>query len=215
MIGIERDPAQLDEARRLAGQANEASLVELRQGDAGELPLADAEWGSFDVVHARFLLEHVPRPLEVVRTMVRAARPGGRIVLEDDDHDLLRLSPQVPATERAWRAYIETYPRHGCDPYVGRHLVSLLHRAGATPSRNQCLFFGSCAGHPHFAPMVENFAGVIDGSRETVLKAGLATAGEIDAGLEELKNWGRRPDAALWYVTCWAEGIRPGGGAGE
>lgn len=209
VIGIERDHEQIEEAMRQARAAGEQSLVELRQGEALDLPLTDGEWGSFDVVHARFLLEHVPDPLEVVRGMVRASRPGGRIVLEDDDHDLLRLSPSAPATDRLWRAYIETYLRHGRDPFVGRNLVSLLHRAGAVPSRNRCLFFGACSGHDDFEPMVENFAGVLGGARETLRHADLASDDEIDAALEELRAWSRRPDSALWYVTCWAEGARP------
>ena len=35
-------------------------------------------------------------PLAVVRQMVRAVKPGGRVVLADDDHDLLRLWPEPP-----------------------------------------------------------------------------------------------------------------------
>ena len=42
----------------------------------GSSPSTD-EWGTFDLVHARFLLEHVSDPLAVVRSMARAVRPGG------------------------------------------------------------------------------------------------------------------------------------------
>ena len=76
-------------------------LVELREGDVYSLPLRDDEWGSFDVVHTRFLLEHVPDPQAVVDEMVRAVRPGGRVALLDDDHELLRLAPEVPSAARA------------------------------------------------------------------------------------------------------------------
>ena len=67
------------------------------------------------------------------------------------------------------RAYFETYARQGKEPHVGRHLVSLLHEAGALPQRNRCLFFGTCSGHPNFEMMVANFAGIIEGIfRQTV-----------------------------------------------
>ena len=62
--------------------------------------------GRFDLVHTRFLLEHVPDPLAIVREMVAAARPGGRIVLIDDDHDLLRFWPDCPEADRAWRTLL-------------------------------------------------------------------------------------------------------------
>src|SRR5690606_12551916 len=131
VVGIEADARQLETAHELARQSGEAELVELREGRAEALPLQEAEAGSFDLVHTRFLLEHHRRPLDVVREMVRAARPGGRVVLFDDDHDVMRFSPAAPRMERLWQAFVRTYDRIGCDPYVGRHLPSLLARAGA------------------------------------------------------------------------------------
>ncbi len=209
VIGVERDARQRDEAARQAANDGEAHALEIRVGDAVELPLADDEWGTFDVAHARFLLEHVTEPLAVVRSMVRSVRPGGRIILEDDDHDLLRLSPEPPGVLDLWRAYFMTYRHQGKDPHVGRHLISLLHDAGARPVGNRCLFFGSCAGSPNLEAMVDNFIGVIDGARKEILSAGLADERRIDEGLAAFLAWRKRPDAAMWYSTCWAEGTRP------
>jgi ubiquinone/menaquinone biosynthesis C-methylase UbiE len=209
VVGIERDPEQMDEALRQAGADGEDGLVDFRVGDAVDLPLDDDEWGTFDIVHARFLLEHVPDPLAVVGAMIRAARPRGRIVLEDDDHDVLRFFPELSETRRLWEAYFRTYAKFGRDPYVGRRLVAMLHEAGATPSGNTWLFFGSCAGSPNFDAMVANFVGVLEGARESVLAGGELPASEIEAGIDALKSWSERPDAALWYATCWAEAHRP------
>jgi len=209
VVGIERDPEQMDEAQRQAKADGEDGVVDLRIGDAVDLPLDDDEWGTFDIVHARFLLEHVRDPLAVVGAMIRAARSGGRIVLEDDDHDLLRFFPELPETRRLWEAYFRTYAKFGRDPYVGRRLVALLHEAGATPSGNTWLFFGSCAGSPNFEPMVANFVGVLQGARESVLAGGALPDPEIEAGIDALRSWSERPDAALWYATCWAEARRP------
>src|SRR4051812_249192 len=89
LVGIEQSEEQLARAER-------HPLLDLRQGDAQQPPLRDGEWGSFDVAHARFVLEHVRDPLSVVRHMVRAVRPGGRIVLQDDDHDVFRAWPEPP-----------------------------------------------------------------------------------------------------------------------
>lgn len=208
VVGVERDATQMAEARRLSREAGEPDLVEFRVGDAVDLPLADREWGSFDVVHARFLLEHVPQPLEVVRSMVRAVRPGGRIVLEDDDHDVLRLHPDQPETRRVWEAYVRSYRKFGRDPFVGRRLCALLHDAGASSRRNSCLFFGSCVGSPDFEAMIANFAGVLSGARAAILEEGTITAADIDRGIDALERWADHEAAALWYSTCWAEGVR-------
>jgi SAM-dependent methyltransferase len=208
VVGIERSEAQIAEALAQASQAGEATLLDLRQGSVSEPPLDDAEWASFDVAHARFLLEHVPDPLVVVRTMVRAVRPGGRIVLADDDHDVLRLWPEPPGLSPVWQAYQRTYERHGNDPIVGRRLVQLLHQAGAQPRRNTWIFFGSCAGHPDFESFVVNLAGVIRGALDDIVETGLSRE-TAEAAIDALTPWSQRPDAAIWFAMAWAEAVRP------
>jgi SAM-dependent methyltransferase len=210
VVGVERDAAQAARARALASEAGEGGLLDVRLGDAAELPLAAAEVGAFDVAHARFVLEHVRDPLAVVRAMVRAVRPGGRVVLSDDDHDLLRLHPEPPGLRPAWEALVRAYDRNGSDPFVGRRLPSLLHAAGAAPRRITWVFFGACAGEPDFPGFVENLAQNLLGARDLVAATGLE-AGAVDAAAEALDAFGRRPDAAIWYAMAWAEGVRTPG----
>ncbi len=208
VVGIERDPDQLAEAIRQAQEAGEADLVDLRQGDALALPLGDDEWGTFDLAHTRFLLEHVTDPLGVVRGMVAAVRPGGRIVLADDDHDILRLWPEPPGFMPLWQTYIRSYDRLGNDPFVGRRLVSLLHAAGAAPVRNNWLFFGSCAGSPTFPDITQNLQKILHGARSIILSTAQIEDAAFDHGLDALKEWCNRPDAACWFAMCWAEARR-------
>lgn len=207
-VGIERSEAQIAEALRQAAADGEADLVDLRRGDVHAFPLREDEWGSFDLVHGRFILEHVPDPLAVVRQMVRAAKPGGRIALEDDDHDVLRLWPEPAGLRALWSAYMATYPRAGNDPDIGRKLVGLLAAAGARPARNTWIFFGGCAGHPDFPAYVANLIGVLEGARAAMLEAGAVGGAQLDQGLAEIRAFGARPDAAIWYARSWAEGVR-------
>lgn len=209
VLGIERDERQLAEAERQAQASGEADLVEFRQGDALNLPLGPDEWATFDVAFARFILEHVCDPLAVVRQMVAAVRTGGRIVLADDDHDLMRFWPEPPGAVTAWQAYLRSYDRAGNDPYVGRRLVQLLHEAGARPRYNTFVFFAACAGHPRFDGLVSNLIGVLHGARETVIEQGLCDPKYYDAAIPSILEWAKRPDAAFWYGICWAEGVKP------
>ncbi len=209
VVGVERSAAQIGEAERQAELAGERALVEFRQGDAQQLPLRDEEWGHFDVAHTRFLLEHLRDPLPVVQAMVRAVKPGGRIVLEDDDHDLLRLWPEPPGFPALWQAYQRSYEFLGNDPVVGRRLVGLLADAGAQPERNSAVFFGSCAGEPHFPHYVDNLIGVVGGARATIVAAGLLDGDAVDAAVGALDEWRQGQAATLWYAVSWAEGRRP------
>lgn len=205
-VGVERSHEQLDRARALA--AGEAPLAEFRAGDAFAPPLTDAEWGAFDVVHARFLLEHVPDPQVLVAVMARAVRPGGRVIVEDDDHEALTLWPEPPHVGTAWRAYQRTYDRLGNDPIVGRRLVQLLAGAGLRPRRIESLPFGACSGQDEFVPLVENLAEILRGARVPILATGGCSPDELDAALAALEVFSRRDDAAFWYVIRWAEGVR-------
>lgn len=208
VVAVERDPRQLEEALHQARADAEEHLLDLRHGNALDLPLRDEEWGRFDLAHTRFLLEHVPDPLEAVRAMVRAVRPGGRVVLADDDHDVLRLWPEPDGFVALWTAYMHTFEALGNDPLVGRRLVSLLDQAGARPWRNTWIFFGGCAGSDAWETLVENLVGVIESARGSVLGHALLSEDAFDGALESARLWSRRPDAAIWYAICWAEGVR-------
>ena len=77
VVGVDRDQSILQLARR---EAEDQGLpVTFRRLEAEEL----AEASTYDLVFTRYLLSPLPRPQRAVEAMVRAARPGGRLVLED------------------------------------------------------------------------------------------------------------------------------------
>jgi SAM-dependent methyltransferase len=213
-VARERSLAKASTAKRNAATTNTATtcaVAEYRLGRVEEPPLFANEWGTFDVAHARFVLEHVQRPLDVVRNMVESVRPGGRVILADDDHPLLKLWPECPGVDAAWTAYQRVYEINGNDPIVGRRLVALLHQAGAKPVRNDWLFFGSCAGSPEWTVAVANFIGVLRSAAERMIAAKLIGREGLEQAYEALGQWKSRPDAAIWYAMAWAEGVRPSG----
>lgn len=210
VVGIERDPRQRAEAERQAREAGEEGLVEWWAGDATALPLGEAERGSFDLVHARFLLEHVADPAAAVREMVSAVRPGGRVVLVDDDHDVLRLWPPCEPVERAWRRYFETYADLGHDPFVGRRLTGLLVDAGAVPTRVSVVFYGAVRGGPRFGAVVDNLVEVLAGAAPALASSGRMTREATVRALDAFRDWSRTDGAAVWYSLPLAEGRRPG-----
>ena len=208
VVGLERDPLQLSKARTLADEAGESSLIEFRQGDATDLPMAATEWGAFDLAHARFILEHVTDPLAVVRQMAQTIRRGGRVVLQDDDHDVLRLWPEPGGFVAVWQAYIESYRRVGNDPFVGRRLVELLLQGGLRPLRNIWIFFGSCAGQQNFMGLAENLILILRGAMKSIVDRELVSTEAFEDALAQLDQWKSRSDAAFWYAICYVEGIK-------
>ena len=205
VLAIERDEHQVAGGR---ARAEALANLELRQGDAAVPPLAESEWGAFDVVHARFLLEHVEDPLSIVRTMVRAVRPGGRVVLVDDDHSLLRLWPEPAGVLELWQVYVAQYEAHGMDPYVGRKLAALLSEAGARPDRSAILHYGAVSGEAHFEAVVENLAEVFEGVSDKLVASGGVTRSDFEACMARLRAWSRGSGHAVSYGLPWIEGTR-------
>src|SRR3990172_2054956 len=76
-VGVDRDPAMLDFARRQTTQ-NLVGRFEWIEGDALAIPFRD---GACDVVFANTLLCFCKNPALVIREMVRVCRPGGRVLL--------------------------------------------------------------------------------------------------------------------------------------
>ncbi|MFN8492768.1 MAG: methyltransferase domain-containing protein [Caldilineaceae bacterium] len=130
VVGIDREEAQLETARRLAQSAGVHNLQFLH-GEATHLDFADA---TFDAAYCRFVLEHAPDPLQVVREMRRVVKPGGWICAYEWEPDCFSLYPTAPAVEQVWREIYRVQQRLGSDPWVGRKLLSLFQQAGLQDS---------------------------------------------------------------------------------
>lgn len=209
VVGVERDARQIAEAERQAAADGEAGLVELRQGAVDAPPLAEDEVGTFDLAHGRFILEHVRNPLDVAKHMVESVRPGGRIVLVDDDHELLRFEPEVPQLADLWRRFWVDFESHGLDPLIGRRLPRLLVDAGARVTRSTTFFFGATQGAPTFDTIVDNFLEVMGASREDMVARGVVTGAAWDAAETAAAAWRTVPGASIWYSIPLVEGVRP------
>ncbi len=82
IVAVDQSPAMLEEIRR---KLSAVPSLDLRQGEADSLPLADAD---ADRVFANMYLHHVERPGAAITEMARILKPGGRLVLTDvDAHD--------------------------------------------------------------------------------------------------------------------------------
>jgi SAM-dependent methyltransferase len=96
-------------------------------GDVHALGFGD---GTFDVVHAHQVLQHVADPVRALREMGRVCRPGGIVAARDSDYRAFAWYPE-PAGLDGWLALYRRVARHnGGEPDAGRHLLSWARTAG-------------------------------------------------------------------------------------
>lgn len=76
--GLDISPAAINYAQSLAHYKGVAERINLRAGDAAQLPYADK---SLDLVICSEVIEHSPQPERVLREIARVLRPRGQLIL--------------------------------------------------------------------------------------------------------------------------------------
>jgi demethylmenaquinone methyltransferase/2-methoxy-6-polyprenyl-1,4-benzoquinol methylase len=99
VVGVDQSPEMLAAGRVRVESAGLADRIELRDGGAESLPLAD---GEFDALTFTYLLRYVDDPLATMRELARVVRPGGVVAMLEFD---------VP--HGMWRPLWELYVRVG------------------------------------------------------------------------------------------------------
>jgi SAM-dependent methyltransferase len=192
VVGVEQSVDQI-------AAAATSPRVTYRQGDAHAIDFPDA---SFDLVYARYLLEHVTNPDVVLSEMRRVVRPGGRVAVCENDISLLRLDPPCPAFDRAWDLFLRYQATLGGDALVGRRLYRLFRGAGLTQIELSVQPEVHWHGSPGFTAWVRNIIGNLESARRGIDEA------QLNQAVAELTELIQREDASSTFVWNRARGIR-------
>jgi ubiquinone/menaquinone biosynthesis C-methylase UbiE len=185
-VGIDVDERCLALARQEA--VRQQLLAVFRAERVTELE----EESAYDLVYGRFLLTHLPEPAAALARLVRALRPGGRVVAEDVDFSGHLCYPACPAFDRYVMLYQQVVWAKGADPNIGPRLPGLFVDAGLEPVRWKVIqpAFQRGLGKRIAAVTLEHI-------REAVVAAGLASDGDITDLVAELEAFAGRPETIL------------------
>jgi ubiquinone/menaquinone biosynthesis C-methylase UbiE len=114
VVGVERDANTLAEARlRVAeAQVRNVSFVEMDVSRA----VSEVNSKPFDVVVGRLILEFLPEPGAVLRSLSKLVRPGGIIVFQDCYWTpLLQLTAHLPLWTKCASLIYQTFERSGAN----------------------------------------------------------------------------------------------------
>jgi SAM-dependent methyltransferase len=139
VVGVDRAEPPLREARATAAAAA-VDNVTFAVGDAYQL---DFPAGSFDVVHAHQVLQHLSDPVAALVEMRRVCAPGGWIAVRDADYAAMTWHPADVRLDRWLELYEQVARSNGGEPDAGRRLLSWARAAGleqATSSASMWCF---------------------------------------------------------------------------
>lgn len=176
--------------------------LEARQMDlfSDELPRE-----SFDVVHARCVLEHLPGRVNALERLIGATRPGGLVAICDFGGELGGPVYPTPDDLLAQQVFFEVVNAAGWDhtwaPMIAEHMGQL-----GLKDVNAESFRSYTVGGDSGSVRINQFS--FGAVRDRMLSTGKITADQIDACVARLRDptvghlsfetwyaWGRRPIA--------------------
>lgn len=104
--------------------------IEFKQSEVTALLTDYANY--FDACYICWMLEHVPKPVNLLKDIHPLLQQGAKIFVTEVQNDTLKFFPECPLTMQVWHAMCEYQISIKGDPYVGEKCASILSEAGYT-----------------------------------------------------------------------------------
>ncbi len=192
VVAVDLDPKFLGES----GQSN----VEIVRADIRTAQLPEQ---SFDLVHARYVLIHIPDYEAALNRMLDCLKPGGWLVLEEPDfsesHGITGSEGQLKAVQKVNDAIKCMYERLGMNYALGRNMSGLLQSRGLQSMTMENDGPPSAGG--------SGMATIMKMSAVQLREKYLATGMVSDEDLEQYCRFADNPQSsAVYYTTIGVSG---------
>ena len=189
VIALDRSTALLDPNARENLEVLEADITTV------EFPP-----GSFDVIHARAILMHLPAREEILRRALSWLAPGGSILLSEGIDTLSSTSPNALCRKMFAGMWDSLYREIGTDGSCARNYPAVLASHGIVN-------IGTDVHVPQLrggSPLAEFWRRTFGEVRESIIAAGHLDDDEFDAGMA-LFDDPTFIDLALGLISVWGQ----------
>ena len=202
ITSIDASQTQLEKARERVTDPRVTFKIE----DAKKLTFSP---GSFDGIFVCWLLEHVPKPIEVLREANRVLKSGGKIYCSEVLNASLYLHPYSPATLRYWFAYSDHQWTIVGDPFVGAKLGNLLLGSGYSKIDVQPIVFHYDNHTPkQRSEMFQYWSDLLLSGTDALVAAGKVDMDGVLAMKAELETLKSAPDSVFFYSAIQASATK-------
>ena len=170
VVGLDIDPRMIERARTRARDFPQVRFIE-----ADVTRWRDER--AFDAVVGRLIFFHLPEPIAVLRSQLKAVRRGGRVIVLDYDIGGLRAEPPNDFVDEMASLMMAAFRCAGADPTIGSRLRHILTESGVEDVEG----FGVSEYLAHDDPVGPGMlSGVIRSLSPLIVAHGLATEAELD-----------------------------------
>ncbi|SHH50782.1 class I SAM-dependent methyltransferase [Streptomyces sp. 3214.6] len=188
VLALDTDTGYLEPGR--------ADNLSVRQED---LTAAEFPDGTFDLIIARAVLEHLREPEEALRRITRWLAPGGWLVAEDFYYLPAEHAP-TPVGRALVGAYVRRMEAQGADMRWARGLPAALARAGLTDVDSKV----TPAGPGQSAADDELIGTRLRQEGHTLVDSGLVTAEQLADFIDSLGT-PRGQDMTTLLISAWGQ----------
>ena len=190
-----------DRVQEATQRNRENPQLKFVRGDAQAMPLPS---DSFDLVYTRMLLQYVREKEKAVAEMVRVCKPGGTVLLQDLDGQLLWHYPEDTKVQHAVEKVLAALAPTGFDPFVGRKLFWLAQRAGLRKLDVQVESYHLIAGAVE-KHIFKQWELKLDIAKAQMAKA-LGSKAEAEEQIQRFVEYLCRPDTLTYSVQFTVAG---------
>jgi ubiquinone/menaquinone biosynthesis C-methylase UbiE len=201
VTGIDISPDRVNEAAR-KNLGNPLARFVCGDAQAMHFPAA-----SFDLVYCRMLLQYLRNKERAVEEMVRVCKPGGTVLLQDLDGQLLWHYPEDPGLQRWLEKSMAALSETGFDPFVGRKLFWMGRKAGLENLKVQVESYHLIAGEVR-PDVRKQWELKLDIARPQVARA-LGSETEAREHSRRFLEYLSRPDTLTYSTVFTVTGKKP------
>jgi len=199
--GIDVSEVRLEQAKE---KNRENSRTQFVCGDAQSM---EFESNSFDLVYCRMLLQYLKEKERAVSEMARVCKPGGTVLLQDLDGQLLWHYPESASVQRTLEKVVEALGATGFDPFVGRKLFWLAQKAGLTNIEVQAECYHLIAGQAE-AHVLKQWELKLEIARPQLARV-LGSKSEAEEQSRAFLDYLRQPDTLTYSTMFTVAGEKP------
>jgi SAM-dependent methyltransferase len=200
VVGIDSAADVVDMARADAAASGSGGAA-FEVADVFDLPFGD---GTFDIVHAHQVLQHVADPVGALVEMRRVCRPGGLVAARDSDYPTFTFAPADPDLDRAVAAYGELTRANRAHWDAGRRLLGWAHAAGFTDvaASGSAWCFATADDRAWWGGLwADRFTR--SALADQLLANGIAEQADLEAFAAAWRRWAASPDG--WFAVLHGE----------
>lgn len=205
ITGVDASQEQLDRAREHLSAYIKSGRVELHKVDASGLKFKE---DSFDGAFITYVLEHVKKPIEVLKQAQRCLSSGAVLYVTEVLNNTFFVDPYSPATLKYWFEYNDHQWNLGGDPFVGAKLANYLLEAGYRDISTRVISLHEDNRYPKKrAQLIRFWAQLLLSGSPELLKSEQVKPELVEEMKNELERLKDEPNAVFFFSLIQARAL--------